>query len=406
MNTRATGSHPGRVSTQTRTSSGGAGETTEVRPVGDKRLAYLDNLRVVMVAGVIAGHAIAGYAGMNWTYADVAEGEMGTASQAVFGLLILPFALFVMALFFLVAGLLTPASLDRKGPWRFARDRLIRLGIPLAAFMFVLWPLMTYGLYAAAGLDWTLWDVYADDPILDNGPLWFVEVLLIFSLGYAAWVAWRSRRRAPGVVTPGRLRARHLAALGAGIAIATFVVRVWFPLDSLQITNAHVWQWPECIGLFGLGIASARRGWLRPVPERIRRGCGWAALVATVALIAAFASTQDPDRSVDAFGGGWRWEAVVLAAIGGALSVAASIWVLAFAQRHWDRAGRPARAMGRAAYAAFMFQGLPLIVAALCLRAVDVPLEIKALLVAAGAIAGSFALGLTLVTRTRLGRIM
>ena len=61
------------------------------------------------------------------------------------------------------------------------------------------------------------------------------------------------------------------------------------------------------------------------------------------------------------------------------MSVAASIWVLAFAQRHWDRAGKIARAMGRAAHAAFMFQGLPLIVAA-------------------GGIAGSFALGWTLVT--------
>jgi hypothetical protein len=195
-------------------------------------------------------------------------------------------------------------------------------------------------------------------------------------------------------------------ALGAGIAIATFVVRRWFPFDSLQFSNAHVWQWPECIGLFALGIASARRGWLRPVPDRIRRGCGWVALVATVALIVAFVSTQDPDRSVETFGGGWRWEALVLAMIGGAMSVAASIWVLAFAQRHWERAGRTARAMGRAAYAAFMFQGLPLIVAALALRSFDVPLEVKALLVAAGGIAGSFALGWALVTRTRLGRLM
>ncbi|HEX6581333.1 MAG TPA: acyltransferase family protein, partial [Actinomycetota bacterium] len=321
--------------------------------------------------------------------------------------LILPFAVFVMALFFLVAGLLTPASLERKGPGRFARDRLIRLGIPLAAFMFVLWPLLTLGLYRAAGSDWSLWDVYKDEPTLDNGPLWFVEVLLIYSLVYAAWVGWRTRQgRTPNAVRAGPLRARHLVGLGAGIVIATFVVRRWFPFDSLQFTNAHVWQWPECIGLFGLGIVSARRGWLRPVPERIRRGCGWVALLATVALIVAFASSQDPDRSVEAFGGGWRWEALVLATIGGAMSVAASVWVLAFAQQHWDRAGRTARAMGRAAYAAFMFQGFPLVVAALALRPLNGPLEVKAVLVAAAGIAGSFALGWLLVTRTRLGRIM
>jgi Acyltransferase family len=384
-------------------------QAKERRPVCAKRLTYLDNLRVVMVAGVIVGHAIAGYAGMNWTYADVAEGEMGELSGAVFALLILPFAVFVMALFFLVAGLLTPGALDRKGPRRFARDRLIRLGIPLAAFTFVLWPLMTYGLYAAAGSDWSLWDVYADDPTLDNGPLWFVEVLLIYSLVYAAWVGWRSRGGRGGRgdrLTNGPLRVRQLVALGVGIAISTFVIRRWFPFDSLQFTNAHLWQWPECIGLFGLGIVSARRGWLQPVPERIRRGCGWVALIATVALILAFASTSDPESSVETFGGGWRWEALVLATIGGVLSVTASIWVLAFAQRHWDRAGRTARAMGRAAYAAFMFQGVPLIVFALAVRPLDVPLEIKAVTVAAGGIVGSFALGWALATRTRLGRIM
>jgi hypothetical protein len=370
-----------------------------------ERLSYLDNLKVFMVAGVIAGHAIAGYAGMNWTYADVAEGEMGIVSKSFFGLLILPFAVFVMALFFLIAGMLTPGSIDRKGPRRFARDRLVRLGIPLAAFALVLWPLMTFLLYRAAGSDWSLWDVYGDSPTLDNGPLWFVEVLLIYSLGYAIWTGWRARPpRAASSDEP--LRARHLVVLVAGIALGTFVVRRWFPFDSLQFSNLHVWQWPECLGLFGLGIVGTRRGWLRPVPERIRRGCGWTALAATVVLLLAFVSTEDPDVAVETYGGGWRWQALLLATVGGGLSVAGSIWLLALAQRHWGRAGRSLRAMSRAAYAAFMFQGVPLIVAALILRPVDVPLEIKALLVAALGIVGSFALGWQLVTRTRLGRIM
>ena len=50
-----------------------------------------------------------------------------------------------------------------------------------------------------------------------------------------------------------------------------------------------------------------------------------------------------------------------------------------------------------APHAAFMFQGFPLIVAALSLRSFDIPLEVKALLVAAGGVAGSFALGWALV---------
>ena len=395
------------TSVQHRTVHGGAEVASSVPPT---RVAYIDILKVVMVAGVIAWHGIAGYLDIGgvWTYGDVAEGYFGTVSESVTLALVGPAAMFVMGLFFLMAGTLTPGSFDRKGPGRFARDRLIRLGIPLAAFTFVLWPLMSYALYLAAGAPRGLWNVYADpDPPLDNGPLWFVEVLLIFSLGYAGWMALRSRRgRVPDGGTAGPLRPRHLVALGAGITIAAFVIRLWFPFSTLQVANLHLWQWPQCLGLFGLGIASVRRGWLRPVPERIRRGCGVTAVIAIVALGAVFAAAGESDRPFGAFAGGWGWQALVFAAIEGALAVSCSIWVLAFAQRHWDHAGRTARAMARGAYAAFMIQGLVLIPIALALRPFEMPVELKALLVAAGGIAGSFALGWLLVTRTPAGRIV
>ncbi|HET9250395.1 MAG TPA: acyltransferase [Actinomycetota bacterium] len=374
------------------------------------RVASIDNLKVIMVAGVIAWHAVAGYLDMEgvWTYGDVAEARFGTVSEAITLVLVGPASMFVMGLFFLLAGMLTPGSLDRKGPRRFAHDRLVRLGIPLAAFTFVLWPLMTFGLYQAAGVDRGLWNVYADpEPPLDNGVLWFVEVLLIYSLGYAAWRAWRARRgHGPSAGATGELAVRHLVATGVAIAIGSFVVRLWFPFSTLQVMNLHLWQWPQCLGLFALGVVVARRGWLNPVPERIRRGCGVVAVIAALALGAVFATAEKTDRAFGAFAGGWRWQALVLAAIEGALAVSASIWVLAFAQRHGAHAGRTARAMARGAYAAFMLQGLVLLPAALALRPFEVPVEVKAVLVAAAGIAGSFALGWVLVTRTRLGRIM
>jgi hypothetical protein len=36
-------------------------------------------------------------------------------------------------MFFLIAGLSTPASIAHKGRWRYARDRLVRLGVPVPA---------------------------------------------------------------------------------------------------------------------------------------------------------------------------------------------------------------------------------------------------------------------------------
>jgi hypothetical protein len=47
--------------------------------------------------------------------------------------LVSPFGFCLIALFFLVAGLLTPSSYERKGARRFVGDRLLRLGVPFLA---------------------------------------------------------------------------------------------------------------------------------------------------------------------------------------------------------------------------------------------------------------------------------
>ena len=96
-------------------------------------------------------------------------------------------ALFLMALFFLISGLLTQDSLERKGPSRFVSDRLLRLGVPFAVYTLLVWPLLEYALlepYLHRGF-WR--SVGNTDPVLDNGPVWFVGVLLLFSLALVAW---------------------------------------------------------------------------------------------------------------------------------------------------------------------------------------------------------------------------
>ena len=112
-------------------------------------------------------------------------------------------ALFLMGLFFLIAGLLTPGALERKGTRRFVHDRLLRLGIPFAVFTLLLWPLSMYAVREPFRHEGSLWYWFAhEEPILDNGPLWFVGVLLIYSLGYAGWRAVRPG--APGAASGGR----------------------------------------------------------------------------------------------------------------------------------------------------------------------------------------------------------
>ncbi len=373
------------------------------RPAGE-RLAYLDNVKTLLIAGIIAAHAIQGYSEFgSWTYQDIQEATLSPVVETVFVVALVSLgALFLMALFFLISGLFTEDSLARKGSSRFVTDRLLRLGVPFAVYTLVVWPLLEFALlepYLHRGF----WRSVADtDPVLDNGPVWFVGVLLVYSLGLVAW-----RKLFPPPPARGRvLRWRQLVLLAVAVGVATFLVRLVFPADSNQPLNIKLWGWPEYLALFGLGVVAARRGWLRPVPDAIARRCGIATIVAVLCVAAAVLSAEPLGLSEDAYFGGWRLTALVAAMAEGVLAVCASIWVLAFAQRHLDRTSRLRRATARSSYMAFMLQGPVLVALALALRPTPLSGDVKALLVATLGIIGSFALAWPLVTRTPLRRVM
>lgn len=92
---------------------------------------------------------------------------------------------FFMALMFLLAGLFTWPSLERKGGARYLRDRLLRLGLPFAAGSLLLAPLAYYPAWllrtAAPGRGsfWTDWLALGSWP---SGPVWFLWVLLVFGV--------------------------------------------------------------------------------------------------------------------------------------------------------------------------------------------------------------------------------
>jgi hypothetical protein len=370
------------------------------------RLAYIDRLKALMVAMIIAGHGAVAYGGLEsaWPYQDVQETSLGAASDFALSLVVVLIAMFVMGLFFLISGLVTVPSLDRKGPRRFARDRLVRLGIPLVVWVLLLWPAAIWLAHVAAGRDDTFWDLVTKaDPPLDAGPMWFVLVLLLFSLAYAGLVALErgGRRRAA-------VSGRDLVRLAIAVSVATVLIRPLLPAASGQPGQSHVWQWPQFIAMFSLGVLSARRGGLSPVPDRIRRRAGRAALAALggVLLVVAAIGAAGVDGDV-VFEPGVHWAPLALAVLEGPLAVGACVWLLGTAQRRLDRPLGPfERTASRSAYGAFLLQGLVLIGLMIALRPLAVPAELKALVVAGLGVAGSFALSWALVTRTAIGRVL
>jgi len=142
------------------------------------RLSYLDNLRVVLTALVVLHHAAVTYSHIPlWYYYEAPHDGSATALDVFLALN----QAYFMGFFFLIAGYFTPGALDRKGAGRFARDRLVRLGIPLLLFVIVVRAVVGIPGWSVSGLPYAEYYVLSWDP----GPTWFLEVLLVFSLVYA-----------------------------------------------------------------------------------------------------------------------------------------------------------------------------------------------------------------------------
>ncbi|MFI7675931.1 acyltransferase [Actinophytocola sp. NPDC049390] len=363
------------------------------------RMSQVDNLRTVMVAWVIGAHALMGYAAVGgWAYDEVNETTFSPGFELVLTVLVGPSGLFVIGAFFFVSGLFTPSSARRKGRRAFAVDRLVRLGLPWAVSALVVWPLSVWLAYRAAGRDGTPWGlIFQRSPVFDSGALWFALVLLVYSLGYA--------------LVPLRLGASngyHLVLAAAGIAVCSFVTRLAFPARSGQPGDLHLWQWPQCLGMFLLGLAAARSGWVRALPERVYRRCGVVTGLTLVFVPVAGLTLgiTEVASGVDEFLGGWHWQAALTAAVEGVLVVFGSVWLLGLAQRRFTWSGPLATACARGAFPAFVLQGPVLLLLAIALRPLAIPAEVKAPLLLVVALATSFWLGNLLTARgTRMAPV-
>jgi hypothetical protein len=371
-------------------------DATLTRP---SRYAYADNLKVLLVIGVIVAHATMAWTGVGtWVFDEPPVREPLLSALSVLELV---GALFGLALFFLIAGAFTPRSLVRKGLRRFLVDRAVRLGVPMVFFILVLSPVVEYADPDVAG--WTrgfpAFAVHTWWPPVP-GPTWFLGVLLVFSAVYAVVRTVFPRRPA---TTP--MRARHLWAAGMIVVVGSYLVRIAVPLGE-ERWHLAVGQAPAWIVGFTIGVVGAERGWFDRIPSTTsRRLCqvGWAAVAGT-ALVLGTANALGAD--LDPFGGGGTWQSLVVTVIEAALVVAMSLWLLDVFRRRFDRQGPLLGVLSRAAFAAFVVHQVVLVGLVLATRHVPWPPEVEYLGVAALGVAGSFALAWLLLRLPGVSRIV
>jgi len=205
---------------------------------------------------------------------------------------------FMMVAMFLLSGLFTWPSLQRKGVSDFLRGRWLRLGLPYAIGAVILMPLAYYAVELrnsgpGSGFLAYWWKTVTVGP-WESGPIWFLGVLLAFDM--LAVVVYRA---APGIVEAiGRLsiasRNRPALAFWALLA-ASVVVYVppdlyfgigrWFTLGPLAIQADRILLYTLYffVGV-GIGSVPSHLGLLSEDGALARRWPAW--LLATVVTFA------------------------------------------------------------------------------------------------------------------------
>lgn len=314
---------------------------TGSRPADGTRLYYIDNLRVWLIVLVILHHLAVTFGRSGpWYYVVPQTPEAATAASLVF--LLINQAYF-MGLFFGVSAYFTPGSVDRKGMRRFIRDRAVRLGIPLLLFVFVLAPLASlHGALAAPG-PYTFSTFVST---FDFGPLWFVELLIIFT---AVYVGIRRGRPAPEPRND-TLRARTVIIFTPALAVATYLFRFGFPLSSSipYVGLPSPYEIPQYATFFVVGILAYRRGWLANLPSRFGVVGGIVAIAVTVVM---FPIALIDFHQVILPG---TWQSGLYALWEQTFAVGICLAMLVFFRRFCNRRGRLGAELARSAFPAYV----------------------------------------------------
>jgi glucan biosynthesis protein C len=319
-----------------------------------------------------------------------------------------------LGFFILLAGYFTPGSFDRKGHVRFYIERLVRLGIPLLIYVWLLGPLIQFSIQLRArsagrsfleiwGLDGAFWRFRKQHVSNysrygpDVGPMWFVEMLLILIIAYGLGrlvfglfkSAPRFRESIARKAVPG-LWSTAILALALGLAV--FVMRIWRPANStykpLGLPTAYV---PQYIGLFFVGVMAYRGDWFQRMPPRTGRV--WLGIILFFVLVLLpliFVLGGPLKGNTYALLGGVTWQSFAFSVWEEFVCVGAIIVLLIGFRERFDRQSALAKAMSDSTFTVYFIHAPVLVFLALALRGWDLYPLLKWALVSPVAILSCF----------------
>ena len=334
------------------------------------RLYFVDYLRAALVCLVILHHTAITYGGLGSFY--YTEPATSSASAGLLTLFTNFNQAWMLGAFFMLSGYFTPGSYDRKGIWRFLKDRLIRLGIPLLVFFFVLNPLTIYmafshmtaaqlvqqGITPPMGLNLTF-----ISQTVGFGPLWFVEMLLIFEFGYAVWRLSRRWTGTGGGTARPLPSYRKAGAFILVLTVTSYLLWIGVPINAQALGFPSLYDLPQYLGFFIVGLGAAHGDWLTRFPASMSKRLFVLALVATATLLPlAIIGNYVASLGWGSLLGYGSLSSAFYALWSSTFAVGMTAFAVTFFRKRFDSAGRLWSLASKNFYGAYIFQTLCIIV--------------------------------------------
>lgn len=358
------------------------------------KLIYIDNIKVLLTILVVLHHTVIAYSSsQGWYYNEPTSIIPARIFMTMF---VSINQSFFMGYFFLLAAYFTDSSYSRKGRSRFIKDRLVRLGIPVAFNSFVLSPFISYLVYYFTKKDINYFEYLSNyDTWIDLGVTWFIAALLLFTLLYVIVKNIFNISFSKPLATPN---SRKIVLFALALGLISFLVRIAFPVGwVLQPIGFQLGHFSQYIGLFIVGLLAAKNNWFEQLSDKTGRQLKRSALLCLLFFPVFYIIKVKLNTPTSWFSGGLHWQTLLYAVWEQWIGISILTALLIKGKTNWKTSSKLLTNASRSSFAVYIFHPLVIVVFTLAVKNWTVDSAIKLLVVAPLIVISSFILGLLIV---------
>ncbi|MBI5584546.1 MAG: acyltransferase family protein [Deltaproteobacteria bacterium] len=375
----------------------------------------MDNIRYLMVVLVVVHHSVGAYAivAPHWIVHDTNTFGADIIRELLDG--------FMMPVLFFAAGYFALPSLEKKGPWKFVKDKVKRLLVPWALVVLIILPLVLYDQPVKPVRPfWKYWLSYLSSfevqlrftqaPVVPTTQAiyWFISLLFAFFLLFALICALTGRCQGGAIFPAARKSTSGHSALVALVVFGVLISDVYFILllfvpDSSWFTlymflEFQVTRLVMFAGYFAFGVYAQSRGWFadgKPLGSltwwgALSLGLAIAYLVFGQAMFADTAGTADLTVGY----------LLIFAFLRSFILLSLLVILVSFGVRYWNNASGLGRQLAAASYNIYLVHFFIVVaLQAALLRWIGGPAPVKIAIVFLAALTLSFAFSRWVLTR-------